>query len=419
MKTRAIAAVGAGLMAVAALAAWGQGTKHEAPGHTTARVETAPLELTPPDRYNLPLVLEPTRRVAVMATADGVVRSLVVPLGAMVRENQEIIQLDRGEAAARLKIAQAEVKEMQAMPTGKSANESSIAQARVEAAQGRADLAQLELDRCTLRAPFSGRVLNYLVSPGQYVTKGTTLADLADVSSLRVLVPVERNAVKEGGSLELVIEGKGVNGKVQTMLPLPDTFAPLRELATPWAAAWVTFANADGKAHEPGQRVRDPFLPTAPIAVVPSRAVRDSEESAAATSVQVVRSEYVTSVPVRLLGPAGPERMQVSGPFRPADLAIVESTVPLVAGTLIRFASSGDGPVEGVAPKQGLPGVVADLEPPVGSAAPGSPGSRIAPIGAPDSRAPKSSRGTVKSTVKPANKGTSKPAAGGSGNAPF
>ena len=52
--------------------------------------------------------------------------------------------------------------------------------------------------------------------------------------------------------------------------------------------------------------------------------------------MQVIRNEYVTDIPVRVLGHPGPERVQVSGLFRPNDALVVSSSVPLLAGTLIR-----------------------------------------------------------------------------------
>ena len=146
-----------------------------------------------------------------------------------------------------------------------------MAQARLDAAKARAELAQLELTRCTLKHPFAGKIINAPVSGGQYVTKGQTLAELADYSILKVLVPVDRTAVKAGGDLELIIEGKPLAGKVSALVPLPETYAPLRELATPWAAAWVNINNASGD-HEPGRasaartlrRSRSPPCPAVP-----------------------------------------------------------------------------------------------------------------------------------------------------------
>ena len=51
------------------------------------------------------------------------------------------------------------------------------------------------------------------------------------------------------------IEGQEVAGKVQAILPLPERFSVLRELATPFAAAWVVVPNPKGEL-EPGLRVR-------------------------------------------------------------------------------------------------------------------------------------------------------------------
>src|SRR5208337_2329087 len=69
--------------------------------------------------------------------------------------------------------------------------------AQFEAAQAKAELAQLELDRLTLRAPFAGRITALPVSSGQYVLKGTVIAELADVTSLKSLVPVDRRTVSD------------------------------------------------------------------------------------------------------------------------------------------------------------------------------------------------------------------------------
>src|SRR5262245_46346113 len=88
---------------------WGQ----TAP--TTARIETVPLQLTMPESFRVAIVLEPARRLSVIAAVDGAVRSLDVRLGATVRENQDLAQLDRSEANAKVKMALAEVKEKEGL----------------------------------------------------------------------------------------------------------------------------------------------------------------------------------------------------------------------------------------------------------------------------------------------------------------
>lgn len=356
MNIRRWSAAILGLAVVSPAESWGQLP-------TSAKVETAPLELKAPDRYQINAVLEPIRRVTVTVPFDGILRSLEQPVGATVRERQELAQLDRTEAAAKLKIAQANVKEAKA--TLAASPSSATAQAQLEAAQARQELAELDHDRCTLRAPFAGLLLDVPVSSGQYLPKGARVADLADVSSLRVLVPVERGSVAVGASLSVRVEGQSVAGKVHAVLPLPETFATLRELSSPFSAAWVIVSNPKGEM-EPGQRVLGPSLPTTPLATIPSRALKDAEkgEAGGGPKVQVIRNEYVTDIPVKVLGRPGPERVQVSGLFRPNDALIVSTSVTLMAGTLIRFNGSSSDAIEGTSPNPAEGGEVAGITPP-------------------------------------------------------
>jgi multidrug efflux pump subunit AcrA (membrane-fusion protein) len=370
------------------------------PNQVAAKVERAPLYLTPPDRYQVPNLVEPLRKVVLMAPADGVLKSLAVPVGATVKEGQEIGRLDTAPAMAHLRIAMARVKELDGERTFKKEAQQSehllaAADAQLDAARARVDLAQMEVDACTLRAPFGGKIMAVDVSPGQYLAKGSAILELADVSSVRVLLPVDRTAVTLNGSVNFTIEGNGVNGKVQALLPLPERDAMLRELASPLAAAWVVVANAAG-AFEPGQRAQSPFLPNAPIAGVPSYSTLKDE--AGNPTVQVIRGERVTDVAIRVIGTLGPDRLQVSGPFRASDVLIQSTSVPLRAGTFIRFSDATPSrSVEGVPPPAEHVGEAAE----VGAAG-------ITPIG--------SGRTAVRPVTRPtspAAPAATKPAAGG------
>ena len=118
----------------------------------SARIDTTSLRLTMPDPYQVTAVLEPIRRVTIIAPADGLIRTLDARLGLPVRESQELAQFDRGESNARLLIAQAELKEKQA-----SRNNTGAAQAQVEAAEARGrarqDGARSLHDPCAVRGP--------------------------------------------------------------------------------------------------------------------------------------------------------------------------------------------------------------------------------------------------------------------------
>jgi multidrug efflux pump subunit AcrA (membrane-fusion protein) len=351
---------------------------------TAARIESVPLELTMPERYHVSEVLEPIRKVTLVAAADGLIRSTEGRLGEVVRESQEIAQIDRAESAAKLKMATAELHEKQALLKSNK-NSSDVYQAQVEAAEARVELAQLDLDRCTLRAPFSGRLVALNVCTGQYVLKGTAIAELADVSSLKVMQPLDRRSVNANSAVTVQVEGRDVAAKVQAVLPLPEGLRLLRELATPFGAATLIVPNSKGDL-EPGQRVHSPNLPSHPIATVPKRAVKPEDSRGGENMmVQVIRDEYVTNVPIRVLGENGSERVQISGALRASDSLIASTSVPLLPGTLVRFGENGTG----------RPGDGDSATPATGGAEAGITG-------------PAGGRARTPATGSPANAGTSK-----------
>ena len=119
MRYRALATA-TGIACVLGAAALGQGPQApagnlavKAPAQQ-ATVETANLALVYPDRYAVPVVLEPNRKVFLMAPADGMLIDMTATVGSMVRASQVVAQLDRAEAAAKVKFADANVKEAQA-----------------------------------------------------------------------------------------------------------------------------------------------------------------------------------------------------------------------------------------------------------------------------------------------------------------
>jgi multidrug efflux pump subunit AcrA (membrane-fusion protein) len=342
---------------------------------TSATIDSVPIELIMPERYQVSSVLDPIRRVALVAPADGVVRTLDARPGAIVRESQELAQLDRSEAAARVKMAQADVKEKQAVLRSASGGgiRQEVATAQVEAAEARAELAQLELDRLTLRAPFAGRIVSTPVGAGQFVLKGTVVAELADVTSLKALVPVDRRGVKAGTDATVFVEEQEQVAKVQSVLPLLESYARLRELAAPFASASIVVPNPRGEL-EPGLRVRSASLPSTPITTISKSALK-KPEGGTGSMVQVIRNEYVSNVPVEVLGRVGQDRIQVTGPFRHNDALILSSSVPLLAGTLVRFSSgASSGVAEGTTPDPARAGAQAGISPP-GRAVGTSPGT--------------------------------------------
>ena len=340
---------------------------------TSATIDAIPLELTMPERFQVVSTLEPIRRILIVAPSDGLIRTVDAGLGATVRQTQEIAQFDRAEAVALLKIAQAELKEKQAL---QSIVKSPEVEAQIEAAEARVELGRIALDRLTLRAPFPGRIVEAPVAAGQFVLKGTVIAELADVTALKAQVPVDRRITKVGGELVIQIEQEDQTAKVQSIGPLlwTDAYKPLRELAAPFATAWVQVANPKGEL-EPGLRVRSSSVPVTAIATVPKGAVKPVMPGAEPSQVQVIRHEYVTNVPVKVLGEVGPDRLQVSGAFRARDDLIASSSTPLLAGTLVRFGAVAPS-VEGATPDPARRGQNASVAAPGSAVSPTAPAAR-------------------------------------------
>ena len=67
------------------------------------------------------------------------------------------------------------------------------AKARLEAAQATLEQAELDLQRTRIRAPFDGRVHSTLVDLGQFVGRGTPLAQIYATDAVEVRLPVTRD----------------------------------------------------------------------------------------------------------------------------------------------------------------------------------------------------------------------------------
>jgi hypothetical protein len=208
-----------------------------------------------PDPYQVTVVLEPVRRLVVVAPTDGVIRSLEARLGGMVRGSQELAQLDRGESIAKLKVCH-----------GRSQREAGRGQVQYShqpidrgyySGNWRRPRREAELARSRSIAHRPGTVrgagTDVPVTTGQY-GQGSPIAELADITSLRAVLPVDRRSVSAGSALTVTVEEQDV-AKVQAILPLPESLAMLRELATPFAAAVVDFSQSQGS---PGGRSGGP-----------------------------------------------------------------------------------------------------------------------------------------------------------------
>ena len=165
--------------------------------------------------------------VSVSSESPGVVSTIRFESGALVKAGQVLLELDSSVERAQLASAMAR-RELAVLSAGRSrqlAKQSAIPRSQLDGDEAqlktsRADLSalQAQIERKTVRAPFSGRLGIRAVNLGQYLNPGTTittlealdlvyvdftvpqqeLADVANQTKVRVSLSGEDGAVFDG-----------------------------------------------------------------------------------------------------------------------------------------------------------------------------------------------------------------------------
>jgi len=188
-------------------------------------------ELTPApfiEEIGLTGTVEAARDVTVAAEESGVIRELLVPKGATVRQGQPIVRLDDRLLVPEVERARAEAtlarqsweRRKRLYEEDQVGSELAYLEARLLSEQAAAQLAVLEerLSRKTLLAPFSGILEDRYVEVGSMVAPGAPVVRIIDVNPVKVTAGVpERYAtdVRPGSSVRVgfdVLEGQTFDG---------------------------------------------------------------------------------------------------------------------------------------------------------------------------------------------------------------
>ena len=304
---------------------------------TEVTLERQALSLVDGKAYQVPLQLRAERSVTVTASAEGILRSLVVKPGDKVGAQLELARID--DTLARLQVAKAEAEvgladaQLAAAKAEKDAGAIAIAEARLKVARSGLEIEQQLQEQTSVRAPFEGTVTRSHAGVGQYVRAGDPVLDFVDQSQLRIEVPVDRTTTKIGDVIPLKIEGRQAEATVKSLLPPAERFNPLRDLALSLASAEAVIDNSRGQ-FQAGQSVFAPLIPRDVVTEIPTAAISNTGEGN--RQVQVIRDHVVRNIAVALLAAVGPERTYVSGSFTAGDELVVFSSQPLVDGTEVR-----------------------------------------------------------------------------------
>ncbi len=333
---------------------FGQPPAKPEPGQTQAKpdsdvvqviIKKNAVHLMQPEKFQAPISLEPVQSLEVRAKVAGVVKNVRVKLGATVRAQEEMIQIESKQAKLVLEHAKALLKaatikkELVAkeVAAGKQPQIAlDLAEAEINVAKTKLSLAQLNIENSSVRAVFSGRVKKIMTTNGAIVNQSDLLLVLVDTSELIAQIPVDREKVKVGETIEVKLDNQIAKGKVKAMLPLEGKWQALRQIVDTASIAVVAFNNQSGE-FEDGQTAYSPIVPHHPVIEVPNLALRNSETGT--RIIQVVRDGMIRDIEVQLLGPLGEGRSYVCGPVQENDELIAESSRSLADGTLIKPAA--------------------------------------------------------------------------------
>ncbi|MEW6367046.1 MAG: efflux RND transporter periplasmic adaptor subunit [Acidobacteriota bacterium] len=141
--------------------------------------------------------LEAYRQVTMIAEAQGVVEEFLVDEGNAVREGQVLARLRNADKQAALQKAEIHVRnaKIELDRKQRSYDQSLITAAEFDAARYAMDTAeaelkaaQVEVDHCMIRAPFSGTITERYIEKGQNVNPGQNLFTLVDRTPLRARI---------------------------------------------------------------------------------------------------------------------------------------------------------------------------------------------------------------------------------------
>lgn len=313
-------------------------------------IKREPIAVSDPKAYQVPLRTVPLKLLEITAPFDGIVKQVLVKPGAKsltqteaLRMGDEAQTLVLDRARAHLQGARIELRIAQGK---KDADQEELAKTHVVAAEADLKLAELQLDRASIKLPFGGEIHKVDVVPGQFVRTGERLLTLVDASILTIEVPVDRSKVKAGSEIELSIEKTPIKAKVQVVLPAEKAFEPLRTLINNLATAVVQIENPKGEFFA-GQSVFSKVIPQQTFGHIPTIALQNTPEGV--RKVQVLRQGIVRDVSVQELTQMGSERLFVAGAFSAEDEVIVSTTQPLKDGQIVKQRTVAAATPEGTA----------------------------------------------------------------------
>lgn len=193
--------------------------------------------------------LAPVRQLGIPAEVAGRIDSVEKREGQTAAAGEMLVQIDletlrnqleqsrdtANATRAQLNFAEEQLSRTQSLVNRGVSSSSTLDSNQANVEQLRANLAALEkqvstaersLEKATITAPFDGVVSERMVDPGAYVSPGTPLMTLVDISSLELeaAVPVVyATSIKTGQTVEIIVDGFGsqsFTGTIERVAPV-------------------------------------------------------------------------------------------------------------------------------------------------------------------------------------------------------
>jgi len=223
-----------------------------APGTGALRLPPDPTLAPPPraERQEIRAQLTPRRYTTIAAEIGARIKRLPVAEAGAFTEGQLLVGFDcsvqealRDKARAELEGAQANFRANQKMAELNSVGQLEVDLARISVSRAQAELSsqQALIDKCTISAPFNGRVAEQKVREQQFVQPGQALLDILDDTSLELefLVPSSwLRWLKPGQALKVSID--------ETRKTYPARFTRIAARVDPVSQSIKVAATIDG-----------------------------------------------------------------------------------------------------------------------------------------------------------------------------
>jgi RND family efflux transporter MFP subunit len=283
----------------------------------------------------------PAQQMNFAAENSGRVVRILVDEGSRVRRGQTLAIIDVGTLGIDLESAQASLQNAQrdkqryenAYKTG-GVTQQQLDQARlaVENAQARVSQSKIRVGDANVRASINGVVNKRYIEPGAYVSPGTQLFELVDVSKLKLNVAVNETQVarlKVGDKVQVkasVFPDKTFNGRVSFIAAKSDA-----SLNFPVEIEVANTAGNQLKAGMYGTAVFD-FPQQAPAIIVPRNAFVGSVNS---NEVFVVDAGNVARMHKVIAGRVIGDQVEVLQGLNEGDIVITSGQINLNEGSKV------------------------------------------------------------------------------------